>query len=123
MEILFIAGRLIYGVPLLFMGIRNFWKVDKLTEDARVKGIPAPKVAVIGSTIWLIIGVLAIIFNFPVLFGGIMVAIYLVITGVKIHNFWTVMDPEVREKEMIQLEKNIIIAGAALAIAAASAWD
>lgn len=121
METLFVVGRLIYGVPLLYMGIRNFWRLDELTKRSQTKGIPIPRLAVIGSTTWLIIGTLTIIFNFQVLIGGFMVAIYLVLTGVTIHNFWTITDSKIRKDEMIQLEKNIIIAGAALAVAAASA--
>ena len=107
-EILFVAGRLIYGVPLLYMGISNFWRLDELTEKSQTKGIPVPKTAVICGMTWLIIGVLSIIFNFYVLIGGFMVAIFLVIAGVKIHDFWTVTDPKLRKDEMIQLEKNII---------------
>ncbi len=119
MENLFIVGRLVYGVPLLYMGLRNFWSLDELTERAQAHEIPAPKIAVIGGTTWFIIGMLAIIFNFYAIIGSFMVAIFLVVAGIKIHNFWTVTDPIVRKDEMIQLEKNIIIAGAALAIAAA----
>jgi putative oxidoreductase len=118
METLFVVGRLIYGVPLLYMGISNFWRLDKMTEDARAKGIPMPELAAICGMIWLIIGVLAIILNYFALIGGIMVAVFLVISGIKIHDYWTVTDPKIRHIEMTQFEKNIIIAGAALAIAA-----
>lgn len=119
METLFIVGRFVYGIPLLYMGLRNFWTLEETAARAQAHNIPAPKVAVIGGTTWFIIGMLAIIVNFYAIIGSFMVAIFLVLAGVRVHNFWTVTDPQVRKDEMIQLEKNIIIAGAALAIAAA----
>ncbi len=116
---LFLIGRLIYTLPLLYMALRNFGKLDELVELSREKGLPASKVAVIGSTTFLIIGLLAILFNIQVVIGSLMVASFLVVSGVKVHNFWTVTDPHARSMEQIQLEKNIIMAGAAIAIAAA----
>ncbi len=120
MENLFTAGRLIFGMVLLYMGVRNFFLVGPLVEESTRKNIPFPKLAVIGSTIWLIVGSLFIVFNFYILIGGALVSSYLVITGLAIHNFWTAPDPEGKIKEMIQVEKNFIMAAAALAIAAAA---
>ncbi len=120
METLFVVGRLIYGLPLLYMALRNFWTLAESAEMLQSKGVPAPRLAAVGGSTWLIIGVLAIIFNVYAVIGSFMVAIFLIVAGPIVHNFWTETDPKTRKHEMIQLEKNIIIAGAAIAIAAAS---
>ena len=117
-ETLFLIGRLIYTLPLLYMALRNFSQLEELTELSRVKGLPPYKAAVAAATCWLIVGLLALIFNIQPLIGGLMVAAFLVVSGVKVHNYWTVSDPHARNMERIQLEKNIALAGTALALAA-----
>ncbi len=118
MEILLLVGRLIYTLPLLYQGVTNLGQLDRLTARAREKGLPASKVTTAGAMVWLIIGTLAITFNFQSLIGGLMVAAFLVFTGFTIHNFWAVTDPATRKQDLLHFLKNLSLAGAALMIAA-----
>ena len=114
---LFVIGRLLYILPILYMAIRNFQQLDHLTELSREKGLPPFKAVVFGATCWLIVGLLGLVFDLMPLIAGFMAASFLIVSGVKVHNYWTVTDPHERNMERIQLEKNIALAGAALALA------
>jgi uncharacterized membrane protein YphA (DoxX/SURF4 family) len=118
MEILLVVARLIYALPLLYQGVTNLGQLDRLTAKAREKGLPASKVSTAGAMIWLIVGTLAIIFNFQSFIGGLMVAAFLIFTGSTIHNFWAVTDPAIRKQDHLHFLKNLSLAGAALIIAA-----
>jgi len=117
-EILFIAGRFIYTLPLLYQGVTNLGQLERLTARARGKGLPASKVTTAAAMVWLIIGTLAITFNYQSFIGGLMVAVFLVFTGSTIHNFWTVADPATRKQDLLHFLKNLSLAGAALVFAA-----
>lgn len=118
MEILLVAGRFIYTLPLLYQGVTNLGQLDRLTAKAQDKGLPASKAITAGAMIWLIIGTLAITFNFQGFIGGLMVAVFLVFTGSTIHNFWAVTDPETRQQDLFHFLKNLSLAGTALVFAA-----
>lgn len=117
MDVLSLAGQVIYALPLLYQGVTNLGQLDRLTARAREKGLPASNALTAVAMIWLIIGTLALLFSFQKLIGGLMVASFLVFTGSTIHNFWTVKDPAERKQDLLHFLKNLSLAGAALALA------
>jgi putative oxidoreductase len=117
METLALIGRIVYSVLLIFMGANHFMNADTMTGYAQSKGVPAPRLAVLGSGAWLIVGCLGILLEIQPLIAGIMVAIFLVATAVMIHDFWAVDDEQVQMVEMTQFLKNMVMAAAALALA------
>jgi uncharacterized membrane protein YphA (DoxX/SURF4 family) len=118
METLALIGRIVYAVPLIFSAANHFMAVDNMAGYAGSKGIPSPRLAVLGSGVWLIVGALGVLLNVQVVIAGILVAVFLVVTAVTMHNFWTVSDEQMKMVEMTQFMKNMMLAGAALAIAA-----
>jgi len=116
---LFIAGRIVFCGMLLYRAVRNFFRLDELADIGGRKGFPFPKIAAPVGMIWLTLGTLAILFNFQALVGGVMVALFLTVAGLKVHDFWNEPPSRLRKLETYNLEKNLGIAGAALAIAAA----
>jgi uncharacterized membrane protein YphA (DoxX/SURF4 family) len=48
--------------------------------------------------------------------GGLLLAIFLLVTAFLMHNFWTIQDPQAKQGEMINFLKNLALAGAALMI-------
>ena len=118
MDMLLVVGRFVYTLPLLYQGVTNLGQLDRLTARARDKGLPASQALTAAAMIWLIIGTLAITFNFQSFIGGLMVAIFLVFTGSTIHNFWAVPDPATRKQDLLHFLKNLSLAGAALVFAA-----
>jgi uncharacterized membrane protein YphA (DoxX/SURF4 family) len=85
---------------------------------AQSKGVPYPRLAVLGSAVLLIVGLLGVIFDVQAFIGSILVAVFLAATAVMIHNFWTVEDQQAQTVEMTQFLKNIALAAATITIGA-----
>jgi len=56
--------------------------------------------------------------NVQIVIAGVLLAVFLVATAVTVHDFWAISDEQIKMVVMTQFMKNMILAGAALAIAA-----
>jgi uncharacterized membrane protein YphA (DoxX/SURF4 family) len=122
-EAAFLLARVLFGGVLAFMGLNHFTSVDELTGYAEHKGLPAPRLAVVGSGLVLALGGVGIVLGVvPVLAAGAL-AVFLLVSAVTMHDFWTVPDEQVQD-EMTQFLKNVSLAGGALALLAVGgqAW-
>src|SRR5213592_2613579 len=61
MQYLFLAGRVLYGGFFLLAGIDHYRHVQMMTPYAAAKGIPAPRLAVLGSGSLIILGGLSVL--------------------------------------------------------------
>ncbi|GAA0506002.1 Uncharacterized membrane protein YphA, DoxX/SURF4 family [Halorubrum aquaticum] len=121
---LFLLGRLLFGGVLAFMGLNHFMNVDDMAGYAGFKGLPAPRFSTVASGALLVLGGLGVVLGaFPVLSAGAL-AVFLVVSAVTMHDFWTADDPEEQQSEMTSFLKNLYGAGAALALLAVggTAW-
>ncbi|AZQ14575.1 DoxX family membrane protein [Halorubrum sp. PV6] len=121
---LFLLGRILFGATLAFMGLNHFMDLDAMAGYAKFKGLPLPRVSVIGSGLVLLLGGLGVVLGaFPVVAGGAL-AVFLLVSAVTMHDFWSVDDPEEKQNEMTGFLKNVYGAGAALALLAVggTAW-
>ena len=110
---IFLAGRILYSLPLIIMGSSHFLQMSGMVGYASAKGIPAPQVAVIVSGLMLIVGAIFILMGYRGRIGAGMVAAFLVLTAFLMHGFWGV-DAASAQMEMINFFKNLIMAGAGL---------
>ena len=121
---LFLLGRILFGATLAFMGLNHFMDLDAMAGYAEFKGLPLPRVSVIGSGLVLLLGGLGVVLGaFPVVAGGAL-AVFLLVSAVTMHDFWSMDDPEEKQNEMTSFLKNVYGAGAALALLAVggTAW-
>ncbi|EMA58652.1 DoxX family protein [Halorubrum kocurii] len=121
---LFLLGRILFGATLAFMGLNHFMDVDTMAGYAEFKGLPAPRFSVIASGLVLALGGVGVAAGaFPVLAAGGL-AVFLLVSAVTMHDFWSVDDPEEKQSEMTGFLKNVYGAGAALALLAGggTAW-
>jgi len=114
MDLLFLLGRILYGGMLLFMATNHFAHAADMTGYAQSKGVPMPKLAVLGSGVVLSLGALSILVGYQVGWGVFLIALFLVPTNLLMHKFWTLQDPMAKVMDMTQFFKNTIILGAAL---------
>ncbi len=122
-EVLFLVGRLVFGLVLAFMSIGHFTNTGFMAGYAESKGVPAPELAVVASGVTLLVGALGVAVGaFPVLAAGAL-AVFFLLTAVLMHDFWNVGEEE-KQNEMIQFQKNAALFGASLAFLAlgGSAW-
>ena len=115
-DIVLWIGRILYSGLLILMGLNHFMQLENLTQYAAAKNVPAPQIAVLGSGVLLIVGAALLFVPSLAFIGGILTAIFLVATGVMIHNFWAVEDANMKTVDMTQFFKNLALAGAALAL-------
>jgi uncharacterized membrane protein YphA (DoxX/SURF4 family) len=114
MEIAFLIGRIILGIYYLFNAANHFMQLEMMSGYAGSKGVPAPKVAVAGSGLVLLLGGLSILLGYQPYIGVALLVIFLVPVAFMMHNFWTIEDPQMKMGEMVNFLKNIALAASAL---------
>ena len=115
MEYLFLVSRILFGGYFVLAGINHFRNLAGTAGYAASKGVPFPKVAVIGTGLLLLLGGLGIVLGLYVRFAILLLVVFLIPVTFKMHQFWKVQDPMQKMGERINFEKNIALAGAALA--------
>ena len=113
MEYLFLLGRILYGGLFILAGVNHFRHTSMMTGYTASKGIPAPRVAVLGSGVLILFGGLSIALGFRPAWGTISLTVFLVPTTLTLHNFWADIDPSARMNNLVNFEKNMALLGAA----------
>jgi len=113
MQYLFLAGRILYGGFFLLAGIDHFRYVSMMAPYAGSKGIPAPRLSVLGSGALLVLGGLSFLLGVRPTWGALFVTLFLVPVSLLMHNYWAVTDPTGRLQEMTNFKKNVGLLGAA----------
>lgn len=111
---LFLFGRILFAAIFIFSGLGHFMQLDEMSQYAESKGVPAPKLMVAVSGIVILLGGLSILFWTQVVFGAWLLAGFLVLAAVTMHDFWNVGDPQQAQTEQAQFFKNVALAGACM---------
>ena len=114
MAVLFLIGRIIVGIFYLFNALNHFMQLNMLSGYAQSKGVPAPKVAVLGSGLLLLIGGLSFLLGYRPVIGVAAVVLFFLGVTPKMHNFWAIEDPQMKMVEMVNFMKNMALLGSAL---------
>jgi len=123
MDIVALIGRIVFALMFVSSGLNRFRHTDAMAGDGPFKKVPAAKLSVQLSGLLMLLGGLSLITGIWIDLGAIVLAAMLVIMAVKMHDFWTVSDPEAKQPEMINFFKNISLAGGALFIFALAATE
>ena len=115
MDVVLLLGRILFGALFLGSAMGHLTQTDAMAGYASSKGVPMAKAAVFGSGILLVIGGLSVILGVWGDLGAMLLFLFLVPTAVMMHDFWKEEDPQAKQMEMIQFNKDIALAGAALA--------
>jgi putative oxidoreductase len=113
MEYLFLLGRILYGGFFVLAGVNHFRHTAMMAGYAASKGIPVPRVAVLGSGLLLLLGGLSIALGFHPAWGVAFLTVFLVPTTLSMHNFWADTDPSAQMNNLIHFQKNTALLGAA----------
>ena len=110
-DILFLIGRIIVGGYFLMAGFNHFANANMMAGYAQSKGTPAPKVAILGTGVLLLLGGASFVLGYHPTIGTILLVIFLLGVTFKIHAFWLVSDPMGRMNEQVHFGKNIAMIG------------
>lgn len=114
MEIVFLIGRIILGVYYLYNAYNHFTKLEGYTGYTGSKGVPVPKLAVLGTGTLLLLGGLSILTGFQPTIGVILLVIFFLPVTFKMHNFWAEQDQMMKMNQMTQFVKNMGLMSSAL---------
>ncbi|HEV8659787.1 MAG TPA: DoxX family membrane protein [Thermoanaerobaculia bacterium] len=114
MSIALLIGRIIVGLYYINSGLHHFRALNTMAGYAGSKGVPAPKLAIAGSGLLLIIGGLSLGLGYNPIIGIAAVCLFMIGVTPVMHNFWTVTDPQHRMTEMINFTKNLALLGSTL---------
>ena len=115
---LFLVGRALVGLFLIFMGMNHFGNLEAMTMTVAEVGLPAPMVAVIVSGILLVLAGLSILLGFQPPIGVLAAALFFVPVTLIMHDFWAIDDPAARQQELQTFLRNMGLFGALLLILA-----
>lgn len=115
-EIILLIGRILFGGFFAMMGMMHFKNLHKMTGYALSKGVPAPKLAVAGTGLLMLLGGLGVVFGLYVDISLILIGIFLLGVTPQMHQFWKETDPQAKMNEMINFLKNMALLGAVLAL-------
>lgn len=114
MDYLFLLGRILYGGFFLMSGIGHFKNLEGMSQYAKSKNVPMPKLAVALSGLLIILGGLWVILGAYAKIGLYEIIIFLVPVTLMMHQYWKEKDPMQQMTQQIMFMKNMALLGAAL---------
>ncbi len=114
MDVVALIGRILF--VLLFFGsaIGHITQTEAMAGYAASKGVPSAKAATVGSGVLMAIAGLMLLLGVWADLGALLLVLFLVPTAFLMHNFWKETDPQAKQMEMIQFNKDLALAGGAL---------
>lgn len=117
-NIAFIVGRIIFGLYWLRAAFHHFTSLDHIAEYAKAKGAPAPKLAVAGSGVVLLLGGFSMILGVFPRVGIVLLVLFLVVASFQFHNYWKADGGQMKQADQINFMKNMALVGALLMLLA-----
>ncbi|MDH6280259.1 putative oxidoreductase [Rhodococcus sp. LBL1] len=114
MDIVILIGRILFSALFLSSAVGHLTQSKSMAQYAGAKGVPVPQLSVLASGVVLVVGALSVLLGVWADLGSLLLVAFLVPTAALMHNFWAESDPQARQMEMIQFNKDIALAGAAL---------
>jgi putative oxidoreductase len=116
--VMFLIGRILFGGFFLISGFNHFAKRAMYAQYAASKRVPSPGLSVVLSGLLIFLGGISVVLGLWPRIGLILILIFLALVTPKMHNFWTLSDPNQRMAEQVNLMKNLALFGAALLLLA-----
>ena len=114
MDNAFLIGRIIFGGYWLMAAFNHFKNLAHMSEYAKAKGTPLPKLAVAGTGVLLLAGGLSMLLGIYAPVGIVLLIAFLLGVSIQMHSFWKVDDAQLKQIDMINFTKNMALIGALL---------
>ena len=111
-------GRILFGGYFIMSGFNHFKMLTMMSEYAKSKGAPVPKLSVAVSGLLLLVGGGSILLNYFPSIGLIALVLFLIPVTFIMHAFWKIQDPTAKMHEMVNFMKNVALLGAVLILLA-----
>jgi putative oxidoreductase len=114
MDLIVLIGRILLAALFLGSAFGHLTQTEGMAGYAQAKGVPSARAAVMVSGVLILLGSLMVLLGIWPDLGALFLFIFLIPTAILMHGFWRETDPQARQMEMIQFQKDIALAGAAL---------
>jgi putative oxidoreductase len=114
MDVAYLIGRIIFGSYWLMAALNHFKNLTHMSEYAKAKGTPLPKLAVAGTGVILSAGGLSMLLGVYPVVGIALLIVFLLGVSVQMHSFWKVYDAQLKQIDTINFTKNMALIGALL---------
>ncbi|MFC9896014.1 DoxX family protein [Nocardia sp. NPDC127579] len=114
MDAVVLIGRVLFSVLFLGSASGHFMNADAMAGYAKSQGVPSPKAGVLASGGLMALGALSVLLGIWADAGMLLLAIVLLPITFLMHAFWKESDPEAKQNQMVQFNKNLALIGAAL---------
>jgi putative oxidoreductase len=114
MNIAFLIGRIIFATFWLVGSFNHFKNLNYISEYAKARGTPSPKVAVAGTGVILLLGGLSMLLGVYPVVGIILLIIFLLGVSFQMHAYWKLDDAQMKQIDRINFTKNMALVGALL---------
>jgi putative oxidoreductase len=114
MDVAFLIGRIIFGGYWLMAALNHFKNLNHMSEYAKAKDTPFPKLAVGGTGVLLLGGGLSMLLGVYPPVGVALLIVFLLGVSFQMHTFWKIDDAQMKQIEMINFTKNMALVGALL---------
>lgn len=115
MEIVFLIARILLAVLVLFSAIGHLTQTEVMAQFAASRGIPMAKAGVIVSGLGLLAGGLSVLLGIYGDLGALVLAALFLIFAFGMQTFWKETDPMAKMNTQISFNKDLALAGGALA--------
>ncbi len=116
MDVVALIGRILFVLLFLGSGYGHLAQTEALAGYAASKGVPAAKLATQATGVLLIVGALMVLLGLWADLGALLLVVFLIPTAFLMHAFWKETDPQAKQLEMVQFQKDLALAGASLLI-------
>ena len=116
MDILVLVGRILFAFLFLGSGFGHIMGRKAMAGYAAAKGVPSAELSVLGSGILILAGALMVLLGLWGDLGALFLLVFLVPTAFVMHAFWKETDAQAKQMEMISFNKDIALAGGAIAL-------
>lgn len=109
-----LLGRILFSFIFLTAAFNHFNSTE--IGYAAQQGVPMAHFIVPASGILAGLGALSILLGYHARIGAWLIVLFLIPVTLKMHNFWAVSDPMMKQMQMAHFFKNVSMLGAALLI-------
>ena len=115
MDVLVLIARILFVYLFLTSAYGHLTQGKAMAGYAGSKNVPSPQLAVLGTGVLLVLGGLMVLLGVWGDLGALFLIVFLIPTAFLMHGFWKETDAQAKQMEMVSFNKDIALAGGALA--------
>jgi uncharacterized membrane protein YphA (DoxX/SURF4 family) len=115
-DYILLLSRLVLGLYFLFNSFNHFRNLNSMAGWVQSKNVPAPRLMVALTGIFLLIGGLSILLGIYIEIGILALTLFFLPVTFVMHDFWRETDPQMKMMHMINFMKNLALWAAILAL-------